>query len=82
MMTAPVRLPVQFATYPRDCTGILLDGPKGPNTLTELLYPVTAEYDAESDTTRVGFSYIAPPDPDPVVEMSRAEVHAALLGRP
>lgn len=54
------RLPVQWATYPGDCRGILNEGPKGPNTLGEPLYPVTADYDADAGTTRVGFSYIAP----------------------
>jgi hypothetical protein len=51
---------VEFATYKRDCRNILHEGPKGPNTMGELLYPVTAEYDEASNTTRVGFSYIAP----------------------
>lgn len=32
----------------------------GPNTLRELLHPVTAIYDPETDRTRVGLSYLAP----------------------
>lgn len=35
--------------------------PMGPNALGELLYPVTVEYDADSNATRVGFSFVAPP---------------------
>lgn len=52
------RRAVRWATYRGDCRGILTEGPKGPNTIGELLYPVTAEFDGEK--TRVGFSYIAP----------------------
>jgi hypothetical protein len=43
---------------------ILTEGPKGPNTIGELLYPVTTEQCADdhcAGCTRVGFSYIAPP---------------------
>lgn len=54
------RKPVRFATYNGDMTGILTEGVKGPNVMGEPLYPVTAEYDAVSDKTRVGFSFIAP----------------------
>ena len=54
------RKPVRWATYNGDQRGILTDGAKGPNTLGELLWPVTADYDAETNKTRVGFSYIAP----------------------
>lgn len=54
------RAPVQWCTYPGDARGILTDGPKGPNTLGEMLYPVAAEYDPETGKTRVGWSYIAP----------------------
>lgn len=53
-------LPVRFLNYPGDARGILDEGAKGPSTMNELLYPVTAEYDEKADTTRVGFSYIAP----------------------
>lgn len=54
------RKPVQFANYKGDTRNILNEYAKGPNTIGELLYPVTAEYDAETDHTRVGFSYIVP----------------------
>jgi hypothetical protein len=57
------RKPVQWATYPGDATPILAEGPKGPNTLGELLWPVEATYDAEAAQTRVGFSYQSPPAP-------------------
>lgn len=56
------RQPVQFATYNGDVRTILTEGGKGPNTIGEMLYPVTAEYDSVADKTRVGFSYIAPPE--------------------
>ena len=61
-MTTPPhgREPVRWATYPGDCRPILTEGPKGPNTMGEPLWPVTAEYDASRGVTRVGFSYIAP----------------------
>lgn len=54
------RKPIGFATYNGDCRGILNEGPKGPNDMGELMWPVTAEYDAETNKTRVGFSLIAP----------------------
>lgn len=54
------RLPTGFATYSGDARGILNDGAKGPNYMGELMWPVTAEYDAETDKTRVGFSLQAP----------------------
>lgn len=61
-----VRLPVRFATYPALIpSSILTEGPKGPNTLGEHMYPVTSEQCDESHCatgcTRVGFSYLAPP---------------------
>lgn len=55
-----------FMTYPNDCTAsiaadfIELGRPMGPNYMGEAMWPVSAEYDAESNTTRVGFSLIAP----------------------
>lgn len=57
---ATLRLPIGHANYSGDCRSILSDGAKGPNYMGELMYPVTAEYDAESNTTRVGFSLLAP----------------------
>jgi hypothetical protein len=65
MDTVAARLPVQFCTYPALIpSSILTEGPKGPNTIGELLYPVTVEQCADDHCdgcTRVGFSYIAPP---------------------
>ena len=53
-MTAPVA--TRFATYPGDVTHIIGEV-KGPNLLGERLTAVTAEYDAETNKTRVGFTY-------------------------
>lgn len=44
--------------------------PKGPNTIGEALWPVTADYDPETNKTRVGFSYIAPPDEPGTVDQA------------
>lgn len=49
-----------YANYRGDCRGILAERPKGPNCMGELLWPVTATYDAETDRTHVGFS-LQPP---------------------
>jgi hypothetical protein len=55
------RKPVTHLNYRGDLTATFdTDIAYGPNTLGELLYPVTVEYDAEVDQTRVGFSFIAP----------------------
>lgn len=54
------RQAVRWATYPGDARNILTEGPKGPNTIGEALWPVTAEFDPEANKTRVGFSYVAP----------------------
>ena len=54
------RRPTGFATYRGDVRGILNEGPKGPNYMGELMWPVTADYDAETNRTRVGFSLVAP----------------------
>lgn len=53
------RLPAHFLNYSGRVT---IDPLKamGPNTMGESLWPVTAEYDAETDKTRVGLTYIAP----------------------
>lgn len=58
---ASVRVPVQWLNYNGDQRAILDGPPLGPITIGELLYPVTAVYDAVRDSTRVGLSYIAPP---------------------
>jgi hypothetical protein len=60
-VTDNVRLPTGWANYPGDVRHILDDPePKGPNYMGELMFPVTADYDPETDTTRVGFSLMAP----------------------
>lgn len=56
----PKRMPTSWLNYHGDQRHILNDGPKGPNTLGEFLYPVVAEYDDDNQATRVGFSLIAP----------------------
>jgi hypothetical protein len=48
--------PARFATYPGDCSHIVGEV-KGPNMLGEMLTAVTATYDADTDSTRVGFAY-------------------------
>lgn len=56
------RKPSSFLNYTGDRRSIL-DNPGqrlGPNLLGEWLYPVTAEYDAEENRTRVGLSLVAP----------------------
>lgn len=54
------RQPIGFANYRGDARNILTEGPKGPNYMGEFMWPVTAEYDAEAGTTRVGFSLLPP----------------------
>lgn len=53
------RNPVVWCTYNGDVRHILDEGRKGPNTLNEYLYPVTAEFDEDANKTRVGWSYLA-----------------------
>lgn len=60
MSTLSERVPVVFCTYPGDQRQILDQGPKGPNTIGEWLWPVEAVYDEKSKKTRVGWSFIAP----------------------
>lgn len=50
----------EYANYPGDARGILREGPKGPNTTGELMWPVSAAYDPETSKTRVGFSVVPP----------------------
>lgn len=38
--------------------------PLGPNTLGEWLWPVETEYDPQTNRTRLGLSFIAPPPAD------------------
>jgi hypothetical protein len=54
------REPVQWLNY-RGRVSIEPGSPMGPNLMGEYLWPVVAEYDPETDTTRVGLSFIAPP---------------------
>lgn len=64
--TAPdARRSIGHLTYAGDVTaGIAndLDSARafGPNYMGELMWPVDAAYDADTDTTRVGFSLLAP----------------------
>lgn len=55
-MTEPTRKPARFLNYPGNVTHIVGEV-KGPNTFGEHLTAVTAEYDAGSNSTRVGFAY-------------------------
>lgn len=55
-----VRKPTRWLNYRGDQRQILDDGPKGPNTYGELLYPVTADYNQGTNRTRVGFTLFAP----------------------
>lgn len=50
------RTPIRFATYAGDVTSIVGEV-KGPNMLGEYLVAEEAEYDAETNKTRVGFAY-------------------------
>lgn len=54
----------EHATYNGDARSILDDGPKGPNTTGELMWPVTVDYDPATNKTRVGFSVTPPADAD------------------
>ncbi len=58
-MTQQQRQPIGFANYPGKCS-VDFTRAMGPNYMGELMWPVTAEYDAETNTTRVGFSLIPP----------------------
>lgn len=54
-----------FANYPGDVVeAISLDAingrPFGPNYMGEKMWPVSADYDAATNKTRVGFSLVAP----------------------
>lgn len=51
----------QYLNYPGDVREHQWVGRRvGPNTLREILYVVSWEYDEEQDKTRVGFAYINP----------------------
>lgn len=55
------RQPIGWATYPGDARNIVNERAKGPNYMGELMWAVTADYDAEANTTRVGFTLLPPP---------------------
>lgn len=57
------RSPVKFANY-RGHAAPDPRQPVGPNLLGEVLWPVSVEYDAEADRSRVGYSF-APPKVKP-----------------
>lgn len=60
-ITLDPRPAVAWCTYPGNVTsGFRPDQAKGPNTLGEDLWPVQAIYNPATNSTRVGFSYIAP----------------------
>ena len=48
------------AAYAGICRDITEGRPMGPNYMGELMWPVEAVYEPDSDTTRVGFSLMAP----------------------
>lgn len=59
------RQPTGWATYSGGAHEALirdLDSgqPMGPNYMGELMWPVEVVYDPETDSTRVGFSLLAP----------------------
>jgi hypothetical protein len=63
--TAIPRKATGWANYHGDVTSAIARDieagtPRGPNYMGELMWPVDAAYDAESNMTRVGFSLIAP----------------------
>jgi len=60
-----VRKPTGWANYPGDVRAAIARDierghSKGPNYMGEPMWPVAAEYDAETDRTRVGFSLVPP----------------------
>jgi hypothetical protein len=57
----PDRQPTGWATYPGDHRHLAGRAePMGPNYMGEPMWPVTADYDAETNRTRVGFSLVSP----------------------
>jgi hypothetical protein len=60
------RVPVKWLNYPGRTSNILTEGieqdGKGPTDSGERLYPVQVEYDPDTDTSRVGFSYVRTPE--------------------
>ena len=63
-MTKPAA--VRWLTYNGDVTEGIIGTIMGPNTLGEHLTVVEANYDVETNTTRVGFTYVhwTPEEPE------------------
>ncbi len=64
-MTSTSRVAIGYANYPGNVTeaiaaDVASGRPFGPNYMGEQMWPVSADYDTATDTTRVGFSLIAP----------------------
>ena len=55
----PMQTPFGVMAFPNGMLGPVATG-RGPNTIREYLWPVRAEYDDETDRTRVSWSYVAP----------------------
>lgn len=55
------RAPVAWGNYPGRVAFTPLR-PVGPNTLGEYLWPVEVQYDAETNRSRVGHSFVEPRD--------------------
>lgn len=49
-----------FLNYKGDRSNMQHPQAMGPNTLGEVLYTVSAEYDPETDRTRVGLTWVKP----------------------
>ena len=61
-MSEDTREATGFATYKGDVRSILNDPPKGRSYMGEYWFPLTAEYDPETNKTRVGFTLEMPPE--------------------
>lgn len=64
-MTNARRVATGHANYPGNVTEAIAADvesgrPFGPNYMGELMWPVDATYDTATNTTRVGFSLVAP----------------------
>jgi len=54
-----------YANYNGDVRpGLDMKRAMGPNYMGELMWPVTASYDPETNKTKVGFSLMPPPPED------------------
>jgi len=57
--------PTGWANYPGDVTAAIVREIEsgrafGPNYMGELMWPVTVDYDADTNRTRIGFTLVAP----------------------